>query len=153
MNTDEYLQVLSDALLHLSMAWRAARSHTRPEVPAPRVRKWYFAPRVVWPYNETTYDVAIYRTANFIQNSWIISDIESFQSSRDRAAEAICEACKWQPRLILRAVRRIQAATRWCEKRMKGRKRAAEEILRQQAEAEEELEAMASIDTMAKGTW
>lgn len=117
------------------------------------MRRFVFAPGVVWPERSEA-DVSIYSQGKTRRESgWKIGEIEHYKGTRERVAELICYACKWQPRLILRAVRRIEAATRWCEARAAGRKRAAEEILRQQAEAEEKLAAMAAIDAMAKGTW
>ena len=54
------------------------------------------------------------------------------------------------PRRLLRALRRIEAATAWCYARAEGRKRMAEEILRQQAKARETLEAEAAIRALRR---
>jgi len=58
-------------------------------------------------------------------------------------ANMICEACKYQPAKILRVIRRIDAATEWCKRRTEGRKRAVEEILKQQKKAVDALTALA----------
>ena len=57
-------------------------------------------------------------------------------------AEEICKACKYQPTKILKVIRRLEAATEWCRKRTGGRKRAAEEILKQQRKAADALAAL-----------
>jgi len=58
-------------------------------------------------------------------------------------ADEICDACKYQPAKILQVIRRIDAAIEWCKRRTEGRKRAAEEILKQQKKAVDALTALA----------
>jgi ABC-type nitrate/sulfonate/bicarbonate transport system substrate-binding protein len=65
-------------------------------------------------------------------------------------AEALGSKAGWQPRLVLRAVRRLQAAAAWCRARAAGRQRAAQEILRQQSKAVEALEAEAILANLKK---
>lgn len=55
------------------------------------------------------------------------------------------------PRDILRALRRIQAATAWCRARREGQRRAMEEVERQQAQAVEALEAEIVAHTLGGG--
>jgi len=61
----------------------------------------------------------------------------------DYIVDMICEACKYQPAKILRVIRRIDAAIEWCRKRAEGRRRAVEEILKQQKKAVDALTALA----------
>jgi len=56
--------------------------------------------------------------------------------------EKICKVCKYQPAKVLQVIRRIEAAIEWCRKRTEGRKRAAEEILKQQKKAIDTLNAI-----------
>jgi len=56
--------------------------------------------------------------------------------------EKICKMCKYQPAKILKVIRRIEAAVEWCKRRTKGRKRTAEEILRQQKKAVDVITAL-----------
>jgi len=110
-----------------------------PVVPLPRERKFLFAPEIIWPgadfvtidCNREGYSPRGYRLR------W--SDDRKF------VAQSIVEKAKNQPRSVLRALRRIQAATAWCYARAEGRKKQAEEVLRQQSKAVEALEAEAAL--------
>jgi hypothetical protein len=70
-------------------------------------------------------------------------------SPRD-SAEQILKLLGYQPRNVLRALRRIQAATAWCQARAQGRRRAAREILHQQRAAAAILEAEVAIRALQK---
>lgn len=121
MIDEEYVTILSNALGRLDMAWAATRADTRPEAPLFRVRRFYLAPGVVGPDSNTPSDVAMCRLYSS-RHLWHIIYLTG--DSRYYVAEFICERCKWQPRLMLRALRRIEAATRWCEARAAGRRQA-----------------------------
>lgn len=131
MKDEEYVNVIAHALERLSTAWRAANEHGHPEVRLSRVRKFYVAPDALWPYDYNSIESGI----RIPYKEWEAASIYRINKDPYSAAEAICEACKWQPRLILRSLRRIEAAIRWCEARAAGRKRASEEIRRQQKAA------------------
>lgn len=60
----------------------------------------------------------------------------------------IAEECRYRPRLVLRAIRRIQAAAAWCRRRKEGREREAMEILRQQRKWIEALEVEAAMRSL-----
>ena len=69
---------------------------------------------------------------------------------RFRTSDSLLAVCGHQPRKVLRCLRRIQAATAWCYARAEGRKRAAEEILRQQQGAADTLKAEAAMQALGK---
>jgi len=68
---------------------------------------------------------------------------------------AIIDILNWtgnQPRRVWRVIRQINAVIAWCEKRAAGRKRAAEEILRQQAPWISKIEAEVLVEELTSGT-
>jgi hypothetical protein len=67
-----------------------------------------------------------------------------------RAAIILCEQLGYKPRLVLRAIRRIEAATAWAQRRAEGRGRQAEHILAAQAGAQEQIDAMAVLDAIGE---
>jgi len=67
---------------------------------------------------------------------------------------AINEILAWtgnQPRRVWRVIRQINAVIAWCEKRAAGRKRAAEEILRQQAPWINKIASEVLVEELASG--
>jgi hypothetical protein len=67
-----------------------------------------------------------------------------------RGPELVITAARGQPRLILRAVRQLEAATAWCNARVAGLERADAELHRQQARVVEVLQAMADLAEVAR---
>lgn len=100
------------------------------------------APGVVWP---------AFNRDKSVNWSCVQADDgpRSLYHSGRSMASIIVHNCGYQPRKVLRAIRRIEAAAAWCEARVAGLKRQAEEILRQQASATEQLEAMAALQALA----
>lgn len=138
MKDEEYVNIIAHALERLSTAWRAANEHGHPEGRLSRVRKFFVAPDALWPYDYNSIETGI----RIPYKEWEAASIFRINKYPYESAEAICASCKWQPRLILRSLRRIESAIRWCEARAAGRKRAAEEILRQQKAAAEKRESV-----------
>ena len=131
----DYIAILSTALEDLEAAVDKLEKDTIPYTPIPRIRKFEIVPRkMTWPYKK---DLRSFLTEAHVYG------LERWK--RKNVSTIIIALCRAQPRLILRALRRIQAATAWCEARAEGRRRAAEEILRQQARAVEALEAEAAM--------
>lgn len=136
----EWESIVTDRLLRLYKAQEAMTANVFPSVPLPRPRQFMLAPGIKWPralngrvmWGELTRG-----------QDWI------YLSRPGNGVDPILRACGHQPRRILRAIRRIEAATAWCLARAEGRRRAAEEILRQQARAVETLEAMAAMQALA----
>jgi len=122
-----YGVLVTAALEDLNSAAEKMVAQTTPATPMPRPRIFIICETVSWPVLRSDSPLR-YRVT-----SWCVS------------SGKIVVGCKKQPRLILRAIRRIQAATAWCEARTEGRRRQAEEILRQQSAAVEALEAEAAM--------
>jgi len=137
MNRKDYVVIVEKYLKELREARKELLSETTPSTPLPRPRRFWFTRKHYFPYDDFNH-VATCKSfcslANFL----------------DDLAQEICEVCEWQPRKILRAIRRIAAAAEWCRKRAEGRKRHAEEILRQQSRWERELRNQRTLDVMAK---
>lgn len=138
MDYMDYKNILREALQQLGRAAERLEKNSVPNVPLPRPRKFSFAAEVQWPYINKDNRV-VFTEAYHLYNYSILNYGVNY------IADGILAGCGGQPRLILRALRRIQAATAWCEARAEGRQRAAEEILRQQAKAVEALEAEAAM--------
>lgn len=147
----DMLTVLSDALKDLERAVKELQQPTVPSTPMPRPKFFHITDLVVWPYfqkskvSNSTFLYYTYVTVYGKGGGEYRRDLTS-----DDLPEKILSDCEYQPAKVLRALRRIQAATEWCRRRVDGRRRAAEEILRQQQKAVEDLEAEAAM-TALKG--
>lgn len=142
--------MLGVTLNELFLAAEKMQQETRPLVPMPRphifeiCRSAYGT--VEWPdtYNKNS--------TNWNWNAICTRSPDKSNRNTYRSYNSpevhIIRYCDYQPRQILRALRRIQAATAWCEARTEGRKRAAEEILRQQQAAVDALEAEAILGAL-----
>ncbi|MGI9951408.1 hypothetical protein V3F56_03515 [Moorellaceae bacterium AZ2] len=134
----DYTKILVAALKDLMAAAEKLTADTVPGTPLPRPRKFIFVQQgkkmVAWP---------VWIKGELYWNFFEIPNTE-FGSVKD-AVRSILFLTQEKPRLVLRALRRIQAATAWCEARAEGRKRQAQEILRQQSKAVEALEAEAVL--------
>lgn len=138
-----YEDLLWQALFDLRAEVEELLRDTKPETPLPRWRLFTLAPGIYWP----------------CQGNPRMAQAEGCTLSLPRRGEtrdcwlvnALMRACRGQPRLILRALRRIEAATAWCRARRAGRERMVQEILRQQAGAVETLETLAALQALAQG--
>jgi len=138
MTTPQYVQIIADALDDLRAAATSLADPTTPPAPPPRPRVFTIAPGVTWPFVGATPDKLSPFLTVLISNVGG-PDLAKFNcytlgiAAHTTIATIILERCKYQPRLVLRALRRIQAATAWCRARAEGRRRAAQEILRRQS--------------------
>jgi hypothetical protein len=143
----DYEALLAAALKELAVAGERLAVNTCPATPMPRPRVFVLVQRgdasLRWPCSR---DVSSYLDCF----EWRCEHKPNGWEYSGDAARHICRATGQQPRLILRALRRIQAATAWCQARQEGRQRAAQEILRQQASAVEALEAEAAIRALGR---
>jgi ABC-type nitrate/sulfonate/bicarbonate transport system substrate-binding protein len=135
MVVEEMTRLIGGALEALARAARALEKPTYPYTPPPRPRRFYLAGGYTWKWGG----------GNYIENNG--KDTLWLNAS---AAEPLLKACGYQPRRVLRLLRRIQAATAWCEARREGRERQAQEILRQQKKALEALEAESVLGKLAQ---
>jgi len=121
-------------LKELRKAIYELQQHTIPYTPLPRpkVFKLFNKELIVWPNRpDDLYTIKV-GDCNY--------DFE--YGVENHVVEKICKVCKYQPAKILKVIHRIDAAIEWCRKRTEGRKRAAEEILKQQKKAVDTLNAI-----------
>lgn len=139
---NRWVRLIDEALADLAEAVRELRAPTVPRVPMPRPKLFCFTRRVRWPLIERTvdvaWDVAVFSAANYPLNGF-----------RHALADRILDDCEYNPRLVLRAIRRIQAATAWCRARAEGRKRAARELRRQQSKFFDALDAHEALSALS----
>jgi len=100
-----------------------------------RPRYFEFAPGITWPIRE-----ALESGGYGIKWDRINFDAFHWAYLHDLPHDII-KRCNYQPRCILRAIRRIDAAIRWCEKRIEGLNRHYQQILEQQKDAVKKIEA------------
>jgi len=137
---EQYEQLIEIALRELGSAVKVMVKPTFPATSEPRPRIFRFTDYLLWPYvakDKVSWNKFRHR------NECYVYSIEGKYS-----AIKIINECRGQPRKVLRALRRIQAAAAWCYARAEGRKRQAEEILRQQATAVEALKAEAVMQAL-----
>lgn len=144
-----YKELLAAAIADLEAAAKRMTEKTEPVTALPRPRKFVFiahhGKEIVWP--GSTKNKAIFDRFDLSKagsNSYYWNEC----SNEKYVPDAILTVAGYQPHLILRALRRIQAATAWCNARAEGRQRQAEEILRQQRKAVEALEAEATLTAL-----
>ena len=117
------------------------RQHTIPHTPLPRPKVFkLFNDEIIWPHRSN--DLYTIKVNN--------RDYDFEYGVENHVVQKICEVCKYQPAKILKVIRRIEAAAEWCRKRAEGRKRAAEEILKQQKKAVDTLTALAVAYKLSK---
>ncbi len=141
LTTEQQRVLLTDAIRQLGQAAEQAFDWpTTPQTPRPRLRQFHIVPGlVIWPYPDQKWSrISVAR------------DTRSIMDSPRDSAEQILKLLGYQPRKVLRALRRIQAATAWCQARAQGRRRAAREILHQQRAAAAILEAEVAIRALQK---
>ena len=145
---ERYNKLLESALAALNRAVDQLKQNTVPSTAMPRPRVFHITRNVVWPQVRDTGTGPYWKVLYFeFEENRKGRSIE-YEYMRREAAELIARSCGYQPRKILAALRRLQAATAWCYARAEGRKRQAEEILRQQASALEVLEAEAALQAL-----
>lgn len=145
---ERYNKLLESALTALNRAVDQLKQSTVPRTAMPRPRVFHITRNVVWPQvHDTGTGTGPYWKGLYFEESGKGRSIE-WEYTRREAAEMIARSCGYQPRKILAALRRLQAATAWCYARAEGRKRQAEEILRQQKSALEVLEAEAALQAL-----
>lgn len=144
------------ALRDLDRARGEMQASTFPQTPLPRPRTFVLISRVrgpnyrdcvvVWPYIDHDGQVRWDCIAAVNERGVLYSKYFGNYS----VPEELVELAGGQPRQVLKLLRRIQAAAAWCRARRKGRERAAQEILRQQARWAEVLEAEAVLLGLAR---
>ncbi len=139
-----YQQYLEQAFQELADAVQELLAPTYPTTPLPRPREFKIG-RYVWPYVPEPGDVrwwTVYKGQHYysLKNPW--------WGKPDAPVAALLEECKYQPARILRVAEQIRAAAEWCRKRAAGRRRHAEEILRQQRQAVEKIQTDLALNAL-----
>jgi hypothetical protein len=142
---ETFVRFLFEALHELRAAVRELMQDTTPKTPLPRARKFVFYPGVHWPGGPEGAWV------NYIRaDSSDYEFVKTWERDLEAYAKRLVERCGYQPRKVLRIQRRIMAAAAWCRARAEGRRRMAQEILRQQARALETIESERAMQALGK---
>ncbi len=140
---ERLLQILQEELRALEKPRPSCLKIQHPKHHPPRIRHFVLASgkgqAVVWGF-----------TIQQGKIGCVYPGGETYYLSMSTVGHAILQLTGCQPRLVLRAIRRIQAATAWCKTRTESRKRAAQEILRQQQGALSALEAEAAMQALCQ---
>jgi hypothetical protein len=142
------VSLIRKALNALSLAEAEMLAPTHPKTQLGRFRKYIIAANqklgkhVSWPVFDSA---GSYKPTCFHFGSEILNYSGSYVNT---VAYSLFEISKGHPRRILRVINNIQATTNWCSMRAAGRKRAAEEIIRQQAKAAQVLRDLALLDQL-----
>mgnify|MGYP000210771856 CR=1 FL=1 len=149
MTRREMSMLVLQALADLRSAMEDLCQPLEPDVPLPRFRRFQLIENIEWPYVDPDGITDPSRIGAPERWDYYYYLPCSPKDTRSASISAIIGACRDRPARILRVIRRIEAAAAWCRARAEGRRRAAEEILRQQAKALETLEAMAAQEALA----
>ena len=138
-------EIVGLKLNELRQAICELQKRTVPYTPLPRPKIFKLLDdadaQIIWPSNlDNLYTIKIKNSEYSFQFNITIYLIEK-----------VCIACKYQPTKVLKFVRRIDAAIEWCKRRTEGRKRAAEEIWKQQKKAVDVITAL-SVASKLTGT-
>ena len=142
---EQIIRVVVGALHELAREVEAMTAQTRPHTPLPRCQQQFRFGRLLWPVvsKENPHWPPLYGHMEK-HDGWRFY----LGGDEEAAARYICDTCGWHPETILAAVRQIQAAAAWCREQTERRRQLAEEILRQQADALQELLAEAALDAL-----
>ena len=139
---EAYEKLIGAALEELSEAAGKMKIKTLPETSLPRPRFFKIGRRVIWPLDEGEREPAWYSAS---------AGLDRYSLAARGLSSHICNQAGYQPRKIYQALAQIRAAIAWCVARAEGRKRAAEEILRQQQRFADALDAEAALAALKTG--
>lgn len=144
-DVQQYKELIELALKELVNAAEELTTETSPTTPLPRFREFIFIEKneekVSWPGRDWE---------GYYLPEYFYTPIDKACSNINITCISILRLSGGQSRLILKALRRIQAATEWCKARTEGRKRAAEEIRKQQQKFADELDAEIVFSALKK---
>lgn len=150
MNRDDVVSVLERAILDFQEAKRALWSPQQDWLPT-RVSPPRWKRMVVLSARETEVGVCLCLSGD-ADDAIVIRDGKPHPSagSARSLARQIAYLAGWRSRVVLRALRRIQAATAWCRARREGVLRAYSHNARH-SRAVKALEAEAALSRLAGG--
>jgi len=144
MTKAEIIRLIQAALCELKEAAQKMVEDTVPATPLPRPRRFVFVRGVEYPYINKKGEPN-WESVKVGGNEGYLPGSISYYCN---VTHDIAARTQFKPRNVLRAIRRIQAATEWCKARHKGRLRAAKEVVKQQKKAYEILEAELAINNL-----
>lgn len=132
------IEVMTLALWELCKAVRDMHEDTKPQTDTPRAREFNLgiARGVLIQIHVKTRILCLFRGS---KQHWVE------EQKVAASAKRLCEWLGYKPRLVLRAIRRIEAATSWARRRAEGRSRQASDIARAQKPYQEQIDAMAAM--------
>jgi len=137
-------ELIEIKLKELRKAIYELQQQTIPHTPLPRPKVFKLFSgkddKIIWPHRPD--DLYTIKAGD--------RDYDFEYGVEKHVVEKICKVCKYQPAKILQVIRRLEAAIEWCKRRTEGRKRAAEEILKQQTKAIDTLNAMSVAYKLSK---
>jgi len=144
-------RALEYALIRLGDAEKRYHEQTVPHTPLGRPRIFRVA-RFYWPVQGRAPGALL--IGSFWYFPWPEDPGSGGRPSPRSFHESIGEILAGahdQPRRVWRVIRQINAVIAWCEKRAAGRKRAAEEILRQQSPWINKIASEVLVEELASG--
>jgi len=146
---DEMHGLVREKLIELRKAIDELLEETIPHTPLPHSKTFKLLDegtdrQIVWPAYPDRWDEI--QVCYFDKYSTFYLGYTDY----DYKAKLICKLCNYDSQKVLKLIRRLEAAIEWCKKRTEGRKRAAEEILKQQKKAVDTLTALAVAYKLSK---
>ncbi len=148
----KYEQLLEDALGELISAVGELVKPTYPETPLPRRARVFRIESFTWPcYQVIDNESLLWGMMSHSLPTGYFA-LRGSVGGRPSASlvAMLLKQCGYQPARVLHAAKQIRAAAEWCRRRAAGRRRHAEEILRQQWKAAEEIDADIALIALSK---
>ncbi|MEM2615662.1 MAG: hypothetical protein QXO44_02835 [Thermoplasmatales archaeon] len=133
-----YANLLNQKIKEFFRAVDDFKSGTVPKTKEPRLRRF------------TVIEGRVYIEQHLNSIVFRIDDEPCYSSWPKYIADKVLQISEHKPRNILRVIRRVEAAAEYFRKRAEGRRRMAEEILRQQKKFLETLEAEAALVSLSR---
>lgn len=125
------------------------RAPTVPATPLPRPRRWVIGTSRGGEAIVATLGAAHKATLIVTMPDWGPTGELQINNDSGSATFSLLEALRHQPKLVLRAIRRLEAAAAWADRMAEVRARQAERILADQAGAMGAIEDIVALEAMA----
>ncbi len=126
MTRGEIINLLNKEVARLEQAISDMLNPTFPQTPLPRPRFFAITPTIIWPFQEKNGTKILWASVAHTDGG----RRESVDLPSPQFWDIMWEYCT-SPTRGLRVLMRLQAARAWCQARAEGRRRAAQEVLRQ----------------------
>lgn len=142
-----YVDVFASSLLSLYEAEKQLLTATLPFVPIGRFRTFVVLPqKCIWPaaytHDATTTGLgfSIYQTSGTATRV-----LYNNKDTRNQLSAWLVSVCDKRPKQLMHTLNIMDRITDWCAKRAKGRARAAQEVIKQQAKARQAIDEIAAL--------